>query len=96
MKILIIEDDKSLCTSVNDYLKMEGHICEVARNFQQADLKTAGNRYDCLILDIGLPDCNGLEIIKKLKANSVSEGVQSYSRIVLLAAGTESRWDRFR
>lgn len=72
---MIIEDDKSLCTSVNDYLKMEGHICEVARNFQQADLKTAGNRYDCLILDIGLPDGNGLEIIKKLKANSVSDGI---------------------
>jgi DNA-binding response OmpR family regulator len=61
--------------AINDYLKMEGHICEVAQNYLQADLKTADNRYDCLILDIGLPDGNGLDIIKKLKANSVSDGI---------------------
>jgi DNA-binding response OmpR family regulator len=75
VKILIIEDDRSLCMAINDYLKMEGHICEVAQNYLQADLKTADNRYDCLILDIGLPDGNGLDIIKKLKANSVSDGI---------------------
>lgn len=61
--------------AINDYLKMEGHICEVAQNYIQADIKTADNRYDCLILDIGLPDGNGLDIIKKLKANSVSDGI---------------------
>ena len=61
--------------AINDYLKMEGHICEVAQNYIQADLKTADNRYDCLILDIGLPDGNGLDIIKKLKTNSVSDGI---------------------
>ena len=61
--------------AISDYLKMEGHICEVAPNYIQADTKTADNRYDCLILDIGLPDGNGLDIIKKLKANSVSDGI---------------------
>lgn len=61
--------------AINDYLKMEGHICEVAQNFIQADIKTADNRYDCLILDIGLPDGNGLDIIKKLKSNSISDGI---------------------
>ena len=61
MKILIIEDDKSLSKSINDYLKMEGHICENAQNFSQAIMKTADNRYDCIILDIGLPDGSGLD-----------------------------------
>ena len=75
MKILIIEDDTSLCMAINDYLKMEGHICEVAQNYIQAMYKTADNRYDCLILDIGLPDGNGLDIIKELKANKVSDGI---------------------
>jgi DNA-binding response OmpR family regulator len=75
VKILIIEDDKSLCKSINDYLKMEGHICEVAHNFNQGLTKTADNRYDCLILDIGLPDGNGLNIIKELKANKISDGI---------------------
>jgi DNA-binding response OmpR family regulator len=75
VKILIIEDDKSLIRSINDYLKMEGHICEVALNFNQGLMKTADNRYDCIILDIGLPDGNGLNIIKELKANKISDGI---------------------
>jgi DNA-binding response OmpR family regulator len=75
VKILIVEDDKSLCMSINDYLKMEGHICEIAQNFSQAIMKTADNRYDCIILDIGLPDGNGLGVIKELKANKLSDGI---------------------
>jgi DNA-binding response OmpR family regulator len=75
VKILIIEDDRSLSLSINDYLKMEGHICEVALNFNQGIAKTADNRYDCIILDIGLPDGNGLNIIKELKDNKISDGI---------------------
>ncbi len=75
MKLLIIEDDRSLCTAINDYLKMEGHICEVAQNYRQAINKAADNTYDCIILDIGLPDGNGLDIIRELKANKSTDGI---------------------
>jgi DNA-binding response OmpR family regulator len=75
VKLLIIEDDRSLCTAINDYLKMEGHICEVAQNYRQAINKAADNTYDCIILDIGLPDGNGLDIIRELKANKSSDGI---------------------
>jgi DNA-binding response OmpR family regulator len=75
VKILIVEDDRSLSRSIYDYLKMEGHICEVAQNFRQGITKTADNRYDCIILDIGLPDGNGMNIIKELKANKLSDGI---------------------
>jgi DNA-binding response OmpR family regulator len=75
VKILIIEDDRSLSTSIYDFLKMEGHICEVAYNIKQALDKTFDNRYDCIILDLGLPDGNGFEIIKELKKNKVPDGI---------------------
>ena len=75
MKLLIIEDDRSLCTAISDYLKMEGHICEIAQNYRQAINKAADNRYDCIILDIGLPDGNGLDIIRELKANKSTDGI---------------------
>ena len=75
MKLLIIEDDRSLCTAISDYLKMEGHICEVAQNYRQAINKSADNTYDCIILDIGLPDGNGLDIIRELKANKSTDGI---------------------
>jgi len=75
VKILIIEDDRSLRMAIYDYLKMEGHICEVAGNLFQASDKTNINRYDCIILDIGLPDGTGLDIIKELKKNKVADGI---------------------
>jgi DNA-binding response OmpR family regulator len=75
VRILIIEDDKSLLFSINDYLKMEGHICEIAQNFSQGLMKAVDNRYDCIILDIGLPDGNGLNIIRELKSDKVSDGI---------------------
>jgi DNA-binding response OmpR family regulator len=75
VKLLIVEDDRSLCAAIHDYLKMEGHICEIAQNYRQAINKAADNIYDCIILDIGLPDGNGLDIIRELKANKSSDGI---------------------
>jgi len=75
MKLLIVEDDRSLSRSINDYLKMEGHICEIALTFQQAMAKAADNIYDCIILDIGLPDGNGLDIIHAMKSNKLAGGI---------------------
>jgi DNA-binding response OmpR family regulator len=75
MKLLIVEDDGSLSGSISEYLRLEGHICETAETYWQALLKTADNRYDCIILDIGLPDGNGLDIIKELKSNKLTDGI---------------------
>jgi DNA-binding response OmpR family regulator len=75
MKLLIVEDDRSLSRSISDYLKMEGHICEIALTFQQAIGKAADNTYDCIILDIGLPDGNGLDIIREMKENKLAGGI---------------------
>lgn len=75
MKVLIVEDEKPLSDSISNYLKQEGYICEIALNFDQADRKIAGNSYDCIVLDIGLPDGNGLNLIKTLKENKMNDGV---------------------
>lgn len=75
MKLLIVEDDRSLSRSINDYLKLEGHICEVALTYSDAALKASVNKYDCIILDIGLPDGNGLDLIREMKANKLTGGI---------------------
>jgi DNA-binding response OmpR family regulator len=54
---------------------MEGHVCEIAQNYHQALNKAADNIYDCIILDIGLPDGSGLDIIRELKANKSTDGI---------------------
>ncbi len=80
MKLLIVEDEKSLSRSICEYLKMEGYLCEEAYNFREAINKVADNIYNCIILDLGLPDGSGLDIIQELKKN------KSTDRILILSA----------
>jgi DNA-binding response OmpR family regulator len=80
MKLLIVEDEKSLSRSICEYLRIEGHLCEEAHTYKDALNKTADNIYNCIVLDIGLPDGNGLDIIRELKLN------KSTDRILILSA----------
>jgi DNA-binding response OmpR family regulator len=75
MKILVIEDEKELSTSITFYLRQEGYVCEPARNFEIASEKALLYIYDCIIVDIMLPDGNGLDIIRMLKKEHPECGV---------------------
>jgi len=75
MKILIIEDEIELLIAISNYLIKESYICELAENFRNANEKLSIFEYDLILLDIGLPDGNGLEILKKIKSQQVKSGV---------------------
>lgn len=75
MKILIIEDEIALSDSIISYLKYEGHICESAYDYQNALMKINDYDYDCIIVDINLPDGNGLDIIRELKRHHTKSGI---------------------
>jgi len=75
MKILIIEDEKALAKSLIQYLHQENYVCEVAHSAAEAEEKIALYNYECILLDITLPDGNGLKILEKLKAQNKAEGV---------------------
>lgn len=75
MKILIIEDEKELAKSIEEYLSEESYLCEVAVNFKEAINKIDVFNYDCILLDITLPDGNGLKILEKLKEENKQDGV---------------------
>jgi DNA-binding response OmpR family regulator len=75
MKILVIEDEVDLCNSIVTYLKGEQYICEVANNFESAVRKIDSFEYDCILLDITLPDGDGLKILSELKSNNKTDGV---------------------
>ncbi|OBW39498.1 Response regulator ArlR [Chryseobacterium sp. MOF25P] len=75
MKILIIEDEKELAQSIAEYLSEENYLCSFATNFREAIDKIKNHEYDCIILDIMLPDGNGLEILKELKKQNKQDGV---------------------
>jgi DNA-binding response OmpR family regulator len=75
MKILIVEDEQELLKSMVTYLKGENYLCETALNYQSALQKVEMFSYDCILLDISLPDGNGLQLLKDLKANKKTDGV---------------------
>ena len=75
MKILIIEDEKELANSMVQYLTEEKYICEVALNFSEAIQKVEQFNYDCILLDITLPDGNGLKILEEIKNKDKQDGV---------------------
>lgn len=75
MKILIIEDEKELVKSMVQYLRQESYVCEVAYTAGEAFEKIVIFDYDCILLDITLPDGNGLKILEKLKEKNKTDGV---------------------
>jgi DNA-binding response OmpR family regulator len=75
MKILIVEDEKGLAASILSFLKMSGHVCELASDYKSAEEKISVYKYDCALIDINLPDGSGLEIVKLLKDRNEPTGI---------------------
>lgn len=67
MKILIIEDEKALRDTLVSSLQKEHYVVEVAETILIAEEKIALYDYDCILLDIMLPDGNGLDLLATLK-----------------------------
>lgn len=75
MKILLIEDEKELSSTIQSYLTRGNYLCETALTYNSALEKIDLYRYDCVIVDITLPDGNGLDIIKQLKKDHSETGI---------------------
>ena len=80
MKLLIIEDDNSLREIMHRALTNEGYVVETASTFRDACDKLAGYDYDCIMLDIMLPDGNGLRLLEHVKSQDSSV------RIIIISA----------
>ncbi len=75
MKILIIEDETELAQSIVEYLSTENYLCELASTYSEAIDKVESFSYDCILLDITLPDGNGLKVLEELKKQQKQDGV---------------------
>jgi DNA-binding response OmpR family regulator len=67
MKLLIVEDEKELASSIDAYINNEGYTCDIANNFNKSIKLLNINEYDCALVDIMLPDGSGLDVIIQLK-----------------------------
>ena len=75
MKILIVEDEPSLRELIQCSLEKERYVVETADDFNSALRKIEDYDYDCILLDIMLPDGSGLDLLERLKALHKRENV---------------------
>jgi DNA-binding response OmpR family regulator len=75
MKILIVEDEPEMLSSITEYFTQSGFICEIATTQTEGEEKVHLYDYDCVILDITLPDGNGLTILEQLKKKKTKAGI---------------------
>lgn len=75
MKILIIEDELELRETLQEFLRQERYVVEVAGTLNDGLEKIMLYDYDCILLDIMLPDGNGLTLLEELKKCGKSENL---------------------
>ena len=67
MNVLMVEDDRDLAANVGEFLESAGHRVDYAADGLLARRLCSENRYDAIILDVGLPGSSGLEVCRWLR-----------------------------
>jgi two-component system, OmpR family, response regulator CpxR len=71
-RILVIDDDIDLCELLTDYLTKEGFAVDVAHNGEEGATRALSGDYALAVLDVMLPGINGFEVLRRLRAGSVT------------------------
>ena len=80
--ILLVEDDPAIASKMSAYLRQEGYAVEWAADKRQASAAADSRRFDLIILDLGLPQGDGLDLLKRWRG-----GDRSVPVIVVTARG---------
>lgn len=75
MKVLIVEDNRELAENIYGFLVRESYICEYSFSFREAQDKIISHPYDCIVLDIMLPDGNGLKLLEFIKSQKIESSI---------------------
>jgi len=67
LKVLLIEDEKTLAYEVEAFLKKAFYVCDLAHSARKALEMLGVNPYDFVLLDLGLPDLDGLKVLQEIK-----------------------------
>ncbi|TDD93545.1 response regulator transcription factor [Flavobacterium cellulosilyticum] len=82
MNLLIVEDSKELAIELKEFLSNSGYICKIATTCEEALDEANSNNYDIMLLDLGLPDGSGFDVLKSVRKNQSKMAV-----IVVTARG---------
>ncbi|HUG22681.1 response regulator transcription factor [Piscinibacter sp.] len=68
MRLLLVEDDRMIGDSLRGALRLEGHAVDWVRDAAAAQSTLASERFDLVLLDLGLPRGDGLDVLRELRA----------------------------
>lgn len=74
MKILLVEDNPDLAQNILTYLEREGYICETAADYDAGFDKVMSYTYDIALIDIMIPNGNGLQLLQELRSVNPKTG----------------------
>jgi len=86
LAILIIDDDRDVAESLADFFAIQGQRVDIAATSRDGLSAVGGKDYDAVLLDVGLPDMNGVatsKAIKALKPDTRTVLMTGYSRYTL-------------
>jgi DNA-binding response OmpR family regulator len=83
MRILLVEDERSLAKEISDFLQSEQHVVDVVSSKKMASENLAVNSYDFALVDLGLPDGDGLDLLQDVSR------YQKDASVIILTARTE-------
>ncbi len=75
MKILVIEDDALLLQGLILAMQSEGYVCDGVSTAHEAALSLASNHYSLIVLDLGLPDEDGLHFLTRMRREKMTQPV---------------------
>ena len=75
MNVLIVEDEMGLAKEMSSFLVKEGYACEIVHTGQAASEKMYIGSYDFILLDLGLPDYDGLDLLKEAREDGKDSAV---------------------
>ena len=75
MKILVIEDDALLLQGLILAMQSEGYVCDGVSTAHEATLSLASNHYSLIVLDLGLPDEDGLHFLSRMRREKMTQPV---------------------
>ena len=72
MRILIVEDDSRLLLQLDQYMQSQGFSVDLADDGEKALYQLKEYNYDLAIVDVGLPNIDGFEVVKRARASDIS------------------------
>ena len=78
MRVLIVEDDRELAESLARVLDESGMVAEIATNGREADFWCCTEKYDAAVLDLGLPELDGVSVLQHWREQGAVSGADSH------------------